>query len=78
MHMNNKTIQELQQIVEQEPLNDNAHFQLGRAYHKAGDIPNAIASYLSAVEINPNSPAKEAHAMTMRILNFYNKDMLNP
>lgn len=29
------------------------------------------------MDINPDSPAKNAYAMVMDILNFYNKDMYN-
>jgi hypothetical protein len=37
----------------------------------------AINNYLEAMEINPESPARQAHAMMMKIMNFFNKDMYN-
>ena len=71
-------ILELERYTQENKSDDVAFFRLGNAYRKAGDIPNAIRCYLSAVEINPQSPAKEAHRMLMDILEFRNTDLYNP
>lgn len=42
-----------------------------------GNMQLAINNYLEAMEINPESPARQAHAMMMKIMNFFNKDMYN-
>ena len=52
-------------------------YEQGNAFRKQGDWQEAINCYIEAIELNPDSPAKEARAMVMDILNFYNKDMFN-
>ena len=37
----------------------------------------AINNYLEALNINPDSPAKQALEIANDILDFYNKDMYN-
>ena len=71
-------ILELEHYTQENKNDDTAFFRLGNAYRKAGDIPQAIRCYLSAIEINPQSPAKEAHRMLMDILEFRNTDLYNP
>ncbi len=53
-------------------------YLLGNAYRKKGDWQQAINNYLEAVERDPASPAAEAHAMLMNILNFRNTELYNP
>ena len=57
--------------------NDEPYYLLGNAYRKQGNWQLALNNYLEAIERNPESPAVQAHKMTMDILNFYNKDMYN-
>ena len=71
-------ILELERYTQKNSNDDTAFFRLGNAYRKVGNIPQAIRCYLSAVEINPKSPAKEAHRMLMDILEFRNTDLYNP
>ncbi|MBR2135219.1 MAG: tetratricopeptide repeat protein [Bacteroidales bacterium] len=56
---------------------DFAYYILGNAYRKMGDWQGAINNYLEAIDINPQSPAKQAYDMANDILNFFNKDMYN-
>lgn len=56
---------------------DKAFYLLGNAYRKQGNWQQTLNNYQRAIDLNPNSPAKEAHRMVMDILNFYNKDMYN-
>ena len=56
---------------------DKAYYLLGNASRKLGDCQGALTNYQQAISLNPDSPAKEAKAMVMDILNFYNKDMFN-
>lgn len=76
----NKTdeaIRLLNEYIEKYPENDEAYFLLGNAYRKLGEIRLALNSYLTAIELNPDSPAKTAYDAQIRILDFYNKDMYN-
>ncbi len=68
----------LQELLQSEPTNDTAHYLLGNIARKRADWKTAIFHYLSALETNPDSPAREAHAMVVQILNFSNPDLYNP
>lgn len=58
-------------------LSDEAWYLRGNAYRKLGETRLAINSYLEAIALNPDSPAREAYKMMIKILDFYNKDMFN-
>ncbi len=60
------------------PADDEAWYLRGNAYRKKEDFQQALNNYLQAMELNPDSPAVEAHKMLMEILNYYNKDTYNP
>jgi len=70
-------IDALDRLIESNPDCDEAYYLRGNAYRKQGNWQMAINNYLSAIELNPQSPALEAKKMIMDILNFYNKDMYN-
>ena len=73
-----EAIKDLSILIDQAKRpNDELFYLRGNAYRKAGNWQIAINNYLEAIEINSNSPAKNAYKMTMDILNFYNKDMFN-
>ena len=56
---------------------DEVYYLRGNAYRKQGNWQQALNNYQSAIEINPESPALQAHKMVMDILEFYHKDMYN-
>ena len=70
-------IKDLSQYILADSNDDEAYYLLGNAYRKLGNWQMALNNYLEAMERNPESPAVQAHQMTMDILNFYNKDMYN-
>lgn len=72
-----KAITLLDEYIAKNSSSDMAYYLRGKAYHKKGDVRQALNNFLSAMELNPDSPAHEAHAMLMKIMNFYNKDMYN-
>ncbi len=57
---------------------DEAWYLRGNAYRKLGDHRQALNNYLRAVELNPDSPARQAHDHLIDILNFSNPDIYNP
>ena len=68
----------LNRIIDQNSeCTDQAYYLKGNACRKLGDWQGALNNYQEAININPESPAKDARAMMMDILNFYNKDMFN-
>ena len=69
-----EAIGKLDAMLEQEPTSDEAFYLRGNAYRKLGDFQQALNNYLSALELNPDSPAREAHDMLMEILDFYYKE----
>jgi tetratricopeptide (TPR) repeat protein len=73
-----EAIRLLEEYVSSAPVpSDRAYYLLGNAYRKKGDWQGAINNYLEAMEINPDSPAKNAYSIANDILDFYNKDMFN-
>lgn len=67
----------LDRILQEMPQCEEAFYLRGNAYRKKGDWQKALNNYLAAMELNPEGPARQAHDMLMKILNFYNKDMYN-
>ena len=59
------------------PRKDEAYYLRGNAYRKQGNWQQALNNYRYATDLNPDSPARQAYAMVMDILNFYHKDMYN-
>lgn len=59
------------------PDSDEAWFLRGNAYRKQQNVRMALNCYLRAMELNPDSPARQTYNMLIDILNFYNKDMYN-
>ena len=59
------------------PGKDEAYYLLGNAYRKQGDWQQALNNYRYAIDLNPDSPARQARDMAMDILNFFHKDMYN-
>lgn len=73
-----EAIHQLDELVKQPlPHRDQAYYLRGNAWRKKGDWQQALNNYRQAIDLNPQSPAREARAMVMDILNFYNKDMYN-
>lgn len=53
-------------------------YQRGNEMRRQGLWHEAINLYIEAIELDPDSPAREAKAMLDDILGFYNKDAYNP
>lgn len=73
-------IDQLDQLLRDESIKegkDVLYYLRGNAYRKKGDWQQALNNYQSAIDINPESPAVQARAMVMDILNFFHKDMYN-
>lgn len=54
------------------------YYRLGNRYRKEGNWQEALNNYITAIELDPESPAVEAKKMLDDILNYYCKDMYNP
>ena len=68
----------LDKIIGSFPDNDEAYTLRGMKYWALGKRSQAINDYLAALRINPDSKAKMALQTANSILDFYNKDLLNP
>ncbi|MDR0976230.1 MAG: tetratricopeptide repeat protein [Prevotellaceae bacterium] len=74
-----EAITRLNTYISTEPSHhDEAFYLLGNAYRKQGDWQQALNNYSRAIDLNPDSPAREARRMVMDILNYYNKELYNP
>ena len=58
-------------------MNDRLFYLLGNAWRKKGNWQMAINNYLEAIDLNPESPAKQALEIAGELLAFYNKEMYN-
>lgn len=68
----------LDKIISEQPENEEAYIMRGMKHWALGNRSNAIKDYLAAIRINPDSKAKMALQSANAILDFYNKDLLNP
>ena len=59
-------------------MNSEAYYEQGNAYRQQGNWQKALECYAEAIELDPESPAVHAREMLNSILNFYDKDALNP
>ena len=59
------------------PMDDTLYYLQGNAWRKKGNWQMAMNNYLEAINLNPESPAKQALEIAEDILAFYNKDMYN-
>lgn len=67
----------LDEYIKKSSSSDEAYYLRGNAYRKKGNFQQALNNYLTAMELNPDSPARQAHDALINILNFYHKDMYN-
>ena len=67
----------LDEYIKKNETDDEAYYLRGNAYRKIGDIRQALNNYLTAMELNPDSPAQTAYNAQIKILDSYNKDMYN-
>ena len=72
-----EAVELLNRRIEQNEKDDEAYYLLGSIFRKKGDWKQATFYYLSATEINPESPAKQAQEVLVDIQNFMNPDF-NP
>lgn len=60
------------------PDDEEAYILRGLRHWAFGHRAKAINDYLKAIDINPQSKAVRALENVQAILDFYNKDLLNP
>lgn len=73
-----KTIEELEQSVARFE-NEETLLELGELYYAAGESIKALNIFNRVLRMNPqNRKARNYATMIMSVLNFYNKDLLNP
>lgn len=68
-----------QEIVEVENENVEVLFRMGEMYHQLGELPRALSAYLRVTDLDSEHRKANVKAqMILSILNYYNKDMINP
>lgn len=73
-----EAIKALNDYISHHPDDDEAYTERGLKYWSLNKRKEAINDYLSALKINPASRAKMALEYAKSILDYYNKDLLNP
>lgn len=68
----------LDEFILKNPDNDEAYTIRGLKNWSLNRRKEAINDYLSAIKINPESRARMALQYANSILDYYNKDLLNP
>lgn len=59
--------------------NTEAHFKVGELHHQLGELPPAMSAYIRVIDLDPeHKKAKVKVEMIKMILDYYNKDMINP
>lgn len=73
-----EAVEYLNNIIAENPADDVALTLRGKTRWSLNDRAGAITDYLAAIKANPESPAKMYIKTAYEILNYYNKDLLNP
>ena len=73
-----EAIKELNLYIEAHPEDDEAFTLRGLRHWSLNHRKEAINDYLEAIKLNPESKARMALQYSNSILNYYNKDLLNP
>ncbi|MCH5235138.1 MAG: hypothetical protein J1E16_07570 [Muribaculaceae bacterium] len=73
-----EAISALSEYISLHPEDDEALTIRGLKYWSLNQRKDAINDYLTALKINPESRAKMALQFANSVLDFYNKDLLNP
>lgn len=73
-----KAIAILDEMIATDNTDDDLYFLRGNAYRKFNNWKNAVSDYCKAMDLNPDSPAANAYRAALEILEYYNKDLLNP
>ncbi|MCH5226180.1 MAG: tetratricopeptide repeat protein [Muribaculaceae bacterium] len=73
-----EAISHLNRYITDNPDSDEAFVERGLNYWKMGKRREAINDYHHALTINPQSRAAMLIEYSKSILDFYNKDLLNP
>jgi len=53
------------------------YYEQGNQCRRKNDWQGALQNYAQALELNPDSPAREAREMLMEIIQFYDKERYN-
>ncbi|WP_372752062.1 tetratricopeptide repeat protein [Labilibaculum sp.] len=68
-----------QQIVDADKENVEALFRQGEMHHQLGELPEALSAYIRVTDLDEeHKKANVKVQMILSILNYYNKDMINP
>ena len=73
-----EAIEALDSFLERNPGNDEALTLRGRIHWSLNHRKEAINDYLAALKLNPESKAGMLLEYANSILDYYNKDLLNP
>ena len=66
------------QALEAQPEDATLHYLKGRIGAKRADWQGALNAFNRAIQLDPESPAREARQAIEEILAFYHKDYYNP
>lgn len=62
-----------------EKENVEAHFKVGEMHHQLGELPPAMSAYIRVMDLDSeHKKAKVKVEMIKMIMDYYNKDMINP
>lgn len=73
-----ESITVLNAYLSEHPDDDEALTLRGMKHWGAGRRALALNDYLAAININPDSKAKEAYKASLQILEYRNTDLYNP
>lgn len=72
-------LEKYKEIALLEKDNIEAHFKVGELHHQLGELPPAMSAYIRVIDLDPeHKKAKVKVEMIKMIMDYYNKDMINP
>ena len=72
-------LEKYKELALAEPQNIEALFKLGEMHHQLGELPPAMSAYIRVIDLDPeHKKANVKIEMIKMILDYYNKDMINP
>ncbi|MFA8436133.1 MAG: tetratricopeptide repeat protein [Marinifilaceae bacterium] len=67
------------EVTELDPKHEEAFFQIGTLYYQLGQFGPALSGFYAVIDINPDNKKAQVNLdMINSIMDYHNKDLINP